>query len=154
MNTLLLVAIVGVAAAALGIGSLGNTITLNVQDLGVGETDLASPITEADVDFEIARASGMVLDTLETHNVISACYIHVVNADPLNQLPGVSQIDLGSTVYCKLTDIDGNVVAEGTETAGKTYGKSETITVIIDPSDFPNNKVQNVHDIIVVVQGP
>jgi|SRR3989338_1212594 len=152
MNTLLLVAIVGVAAAALGIGSLGNTIVLDVQDLGVGETDLATPISEADVDFEIARYSDLVGDTTEIHNVISACYIHVADADPLVQ--DNSQIDAGSTVYCKLTDIDGNVVAEGTKLATTDYGKSETITVLIDTSDFPNNKVQNVHDIIVVVQGP
>jgi len=141
MNTLLLVAIVGVAAAALGMGALGNQIVLDVQQLGVGETNLVSPISEADVAFEIARQSGG--QPLETHNVISACYIHTGDS---------AGLDKGDRVFCKLTDLAGNVAAEGVTVLSADVPSSQTFTVLIDTADFPANKVQNIHDVIIVVQ--
>jgi len=144
MNTLLLVAIVGVAAAALGLGSLNNEIILDVQDLGVGEETLTSPLDNADIDFVIARQSGLVSGVTETHNVIAACDLHVAEGS----------VPAGSTIYCKLTDIDGNVVAEGTAVNPALLEISDSINVSIDTADFPNNKVQNVHDVVIVVQGP
>ena len=141
MQPIILLAIVGIAGAAMSVGFLGNVITLDVQLLGVGETNLGTPITQADIDFSIKRVSGLVGATTQTHNVISECHI----------TPG-QQIDAGSTVFCKLTDVNDNVVAEGQVDVSHTVGAGEMLW--IDVNDFPNNRVQNVHDVILVVQGP
>ena len=139
MQPIILLAIVGIAGAAMSVGFLGNVITLDVQQLGVGEATLGTSITQADIDFVIARATNSV----ETHNVISECEI-----TPGQDIPAMSHI------FWKLTDKDGNVVAEGKTWNTKTVNAGSVISVVINPSDFPNNKVQNVHDVVLVVQGP
>ncbi len=139
MQPIILLAIVGIAGGAMGVGFLGNVITLDVQQLGVGEATLGTSITQADIDFVIARATNSV----ETHNVISECEI-----TPGQEIPAMSHI------FCKLTDKNGNVIAEG-ETWNDTHLDAGVVfSVVINPSDFPNNKVQNIHDVVLVVQGP
>ena len=144
MQPIILLAIVGIAGGAMSVGFLGNTISLDVQQIGVGETDLASPIDAAKIDFTIMRASGSVNGgTVETHNVIAKCHI-----TPEQEIANLS------TIFCKLTDIDGNVVAEGQKQLTTHLAPGSTIWVTVDPSDFPANRVQNVHDVTLVVQGP
>jgi len=144
MQPIILLAIVGIAVGAMSVGFLGNTITLNVQQLGVGDEDLSSPISAATIDFVIARASGTDgSDTVQTHNVISKCNIY---AD--------KDIAEGSIVTCKLTDINGNVVAEGQTVLSADLDSHTQLMVPISTGDFAANKVQNVHDVVLVVQGP
>jgi len=143
MQPIILLAIVGIAGGAMGVGFLGNTITLDVQQIGVGETDLASPIDQAKIDFTIMRASGPVNGVTETHNVIAKCHI-----TPDKEIAKLS------TVFCKLTDIDGNVVAEGKTLLDTHINAGSTLWVDVDPNDFPANRVQNVHDVTLVVLGP
>jgi len=143
MQPIILLAIVGIAGGAMGVGFLGNTITLDVQQIGVGETNLASPIDAAIIDFTIMRASGDVNGVTETHNVIAKCHI-----TPDKELAK------GSTVFCKLTDINDNVIAEGKTLLDTHVNAGSTLWVDVDPKDFPNNKVQNVHDVVLVVQSP
>ena len=131
------------AVTGLGVGFLGNTISLDVQLLGVGETNLGTPITQADIDFVIARQSGLIAGTTETHNVISYCVI----------TPG-QQIDAMSHVFCKLTDENGFVAAEGITWLQHTILADQTFKVAISATDFAANKVQNIHDVVLVVQGP
>jgi hypothetical protein len=77
------------------------------------------------------------------HNVISECEI-----TPGQDIPAMSHI------FCKLTDVNGNVVAEGA-TWNDTVIRADTpFDVVINPSDFPANRVQNIHDVTLVVQGP
>ena len=60
MQPILIVALIGVAAAATGVGFLNsNTIMLNVQTLGVGEQDLASPISAANIDLSVEAIEGV-----------------------------------------------------------------------------------------------
>jgi len=143
MQPIILLAIVGIAGGAMGVGFLGNDISLDVQLLGVGETNLESPITHADIDFVIARQSGLIAGTTETHNVIAYC-----------KITPMSQIDAGSHVFCKLTDENGFVAAEGITQLQKTVKGGETFKVAISAQDFAANKVQNIHDVVLVVQGP
>jgi len=143
MQPIILLAIVGIAGGAMSIGFLGNTISLDVQLLGVGETNLGTPITQADIDFVIARQSGLIAGTTETHNVIKYCKI----------TPN-SQIDAMSHVFCKLTDENGFVVAEGITWLQHTVDGGQTFKVPISVTDFAANKVQNIHDVVLVVQGP
>jgi len=143
MQPIVLLAIVGIAGGAMSVGFLGNTISLDVQQIGVGETDLASPIDQAKIDFSIMRASGAVNGATETHNVIAKCHI-----TPDKEIAKLS------TIFCKLTDIDGNVVAEGQKELTTHLAPGSTIWVTVDPNDFPANRVQNVHDVTLVVLGP
>lgn len=144
MQPILLLAIVGIAGGAMSVGFLGNTINLDVQQLGVGEETLVSAITQADIDFVIDRVANTATgDAYEMHNVISECEI----------TPG-QNIPADSTIYCKLTDANGNVVAEGQENNANTVNADSVLTVVINPSDFPANRVQNIHDVLLVVQGP
>jgi len=144
MQPIILLAIVGIAVGAMSVGFLGNTITLSVQQIGVGDELLDSPISAATIDFVIARASGTDgSDTVQTHNVISKCNIY---AD--------KDIAAGSTVYCKLTGANGDVVAEGKTVLANTLFSHNQLMISISEGDFAANKVQNVHDVVLVVQGP
>ena len=142
MQPIILLAIVGIAGGAMSVGFLGNEINLDVQDIGVGDATLSSPIDHATIDFRIARASGTDGDnTVQTHNVIDLCKIR---ADKL--------ITADSIVFCKLTDVDGFVVAEGKTVVSSNINPHTPFTVKISPDDFAANKVQNVHDVVLVVQ--
>jgi len=143
MQPIILLAIVGIAGGAMSIGFLGNTIELNVQQLGVGDATLQTAITQADIDFFIDRVSGQVGTTTETHNVIAKCLVR-----PGQDIPAMSH------VFCKLTDVNGNVVAEGRTWNDNTVFAGDILTVDISPEDFAANKVQNVHDVVLVVQSP
>jgi len=143
MQPIILLAIVGIAGGAMSVGFLGNSISLNVQELGVGDTDLTGVISHATIDFVIARQSGTDGgDTTETHNVISLCKIQ---ADKI--------IPAGSHVFCKLTGVNGFVVAEGVTWVDNNIPPHQMFTVAISAEDFAANKVQNVHDVVLVVQG-
>ncbi len=139
MQPIILLAIVGLAGGAMSVGFLGNVIDLEVQSLGVGEETLGTAITQADIDFVIKRAS----NSAEMHNVISECEI-----TPGQDIPAMSHI------FCKLTDENGNVVAEGATWNDTFIPADQKFDVVINPSDFPNNRVQNIHDVTLVVQGP
>ena len=141
-------ALVGVAAMAMSMGFLSNTFFLNVQTLGVAETDLKSPIKTANVDLEIGKhASGPDGDSTNAHyhNTIDACSFH-----------SPTTLGTGSTIICKLTDIDNDVIAEGKTVLIRTYtGSNPYFFVDIQQTAFPwSNDVQNVHDVKIVVLGP
>lgn len=148
MQPILVLAIAGVAVAAMGSGFLTNTINLDnmVQQFGVGEQTIDAPATQAYIDFDIDRTTYTKDGKTITRNVIDAC---VVQAN--------SALEKGSIIICKLTDANNNVVAEGSKTL-ITYLKTKVPTrVMID--DFASNTpsdsdVTNVHDVILVIQGP
>ena len=143
MQPILLLAIVGVAAVALSMGSLTNVINLDVQDFGVGEETIETPVTQADVDFNI----GQVTTGGFLYNVIDICTI----------TPGQT-LDAGSTLFCKLTNIDDQIVAEGHKTVTTQVDAGDPVTIpitqlVLDDPPFSHN-VKNIHDVLVVIQGP
>jgi len=143
MQPLILLAIVGVAAVALGAGSLTNVIQLTVQDFGVGEETINSPVSNANVNFNIGQTTtGGFL-----YNVVDFCYI---TAD--------RNLDALSTVFCKLTDAGSNIVAEGNTVLQTAVASGTPITIAVDNLADPNppfsNNVKNVHDVMVVIQAP
>ncbi len=148
MQPILIVALIGVAAAATGMGFLAsNPIMLNVQTLGVGQADLASPISDANIDLSIEVVEG-VDENGNTifKNVISVCSFHYETTQGFQGLTG------DSTVICKLTDMNGNVVAEGSlETS---FVASTTYFIDIDNLAYPGaNSVLIVGDITIVALG-
>ena len=149
MQALLTVAIVAVAIAAMGVGFLGQPLNLMVQGLIVGEKTLDAPITKALLDFVIDRTSYTFgSDTTMMRNVIDECIIE-----------SPQTMDRGSIIFCKLTDMMNNVVAEGMKVLTRTLNDDTPtnipiIQAFVLPSGIPSNDVTNINDVVVVVQGP
>jgi len=140
MKPIILLAVMAIAGTGLGVGFLGNTINLDVQLLGVGETDLASPIEDATIKFNVDQITG---NQGHFKNVILECFV---------ESPDLIVKD--SKVFCKLTDKDGNVTVEGvTVLSADLPGNTKLVIPIDDPSKIAS-QVQNIHDVILVVQSP
>jgi len=140
MKPIIILAVMAIAITGLGVGFLGNTITLDLQSLGVGEEDLVSPITNADIKFNIEKIKG---NQNNFKNVIADCIIESTDI-----------IVKDSKIFCKLTDENGNVATEGSRVLS-TFLPANTPTVIhIDDPQFVASQVQNVHDVVLVVLGP
>ncbi len=140
MKPIIVIAVMVIAVTGIGVGSLGNTINLSVQQIGVGDEDIDSPIMAANIDFNIVKEKG---NQGNFKNVIADCIIQAEE-----------EIAAKSKVFCKLTDKDGFVAAEGFTVLQTHLNAGSLLTVhIVDPN-FVNSQVQNIHDIILVVQGP
>jgi len=129
MQPILIIALIGVAAAATSVGFLNTNIMLNVQNFGVGEETLETPISDANIDFSIGRMvtqddSGRTIFM----NIIDACSFHYPEENT-SVYPGLA---FGSTkVICKLTDENGNVVAEGTRVGMIAASQTVHIAIIL-----------------------
>ena len=150
MQPIIVLALIGVAAAATSVGFLNTNIMLNVQNFGVGEETLETPISDANVDFSIGRmvtsdAAGRTIFM----NIIDACSFHYP-VENLAEFPGLES--KSAKVICKLTDKNGNVVAEG-EIIGP-IASSETVMISIDTLAYDGaNKVEVVEDVVIVALG-
>jgi len=150
-----MITLLGVAAAALGTGFLSTGFTLNVQNLGVQETDLVSPVSTVNVDLELLKVeTGMHPDQggvggnspqTHFHNIIDKCSFHTPTT-----------LSKTTVIICKLTDDDDDVIAEGKLTLITTYvGSSGGLFVPITQTVFHfSNDVQEIHDVKIVVLGP
>ncbi len=151
MQPIVYLAIVGVAVAGLGFGFLDNEINLTdmVQQFGVGEATIESPVSAAYIDFEIEKTRGVInvggANVKVFKNIISECLIQVDK-----------QLVPDTKVICKLTDINSNVVIEGMKTIVNTVQTKTPITVpiVFTGSGTPSNLVNNIHDVQLVVIGP
>ena len=153
MQPILVLAIAGIAVAALGSGFLGNVINLEdmVQQFGVGEATIETPLTQAYIDFQIDKINGQVLppgggEQIQVFkNVITFCIVQ-----------SGSQLASGSTIICKLTDENDNVVIEGKKVLSTTLATKvpTKVPIVFTGSGTPTNLVSNIHDLILVVQGP
>ena len=147
MQPLILLAVAGVAVAALGSGFLGNNINLDnmVQQFGVGEATIDAPATQAYIDFDIDRTTYTKNGETVTRNVIDAC---VVQAN--------SALEKNSIIICKLTDANDNVVIEGQKVLATTLKTKvpTKVPIVFTGTGTPTNLVGNIHDLILVVQGP
>jgi len=141
MKPLLILAIAAVAAGAMGTGFLNNTngINLWIQQFGVGEGDITSPVTHAFVDFDIQRVASASGPAGTFDNVIANCLLKF--NDDLNT---------GAKVFCKLTDWAGDIISEGSTVLIAPYVSNTPLTVPIGPAG--NNNVLQVKDVIIVVQ--
>jgi len=154
MQPVILIGLIAVAGAAMGTGFLMNTeIMLNVQNFGFGSESLFTPISDANVDLEIvALTTQDAMGDSIFLNVID-CSFHypdtAANGQPFGNLAGGTD----STVICKLTDRNGNVIAEG-DIRGWIF-TSTTYQIPMEIFAFPNsNKIENVHAVTIVALGP
>lgn len=150
MNGLVLLLVVG-ASLAVGMASLGNNIALNTQELGVGEETIDFPIS-AGLTILIDRTTNPNVQTDYKDLIVSCKFTLQLLEDP---------IPIGSTIYCKLLDINGNVIAEGKITLDNSNGPLSPgdsivipITDVFGPPPINANNIENVYDIVFVVQGP
>ena len=145
MQPIILLAIGAVAVGALSSGFLINNIELTLQDLGVGMEIIETPITQADIDFEIGTVLIQSANGQAAYkNVIEACSFHSDQS-----IPGEA------IIICKLTNEDGNIIAEGRITIDDPgYVASDRWLITIDVFAFENSHdVKNVHDVTLVVLG-
>jgi len=140
MKPILVIVVIAIAVTGIGVGSLGNTISLNVQNIGVGDEFIDSPISNANIDFNIVKEQG---NQNNYKNVIADCIVQ-----PDKEIVALSK------VYCKLTDKDGFVAAEGVTVLQTHLNAGSILTIPIDDPTFVNSQVQNIHDVILVVQSP
>src|SRR3989304_10432387 len=112
MQPIVMLAIVGVAAIALGTGFLNNDIKLWIQDFGVGAGNIELELDHAVIDFNIVQLPDD--STGFYKNRIDKCIVTPEDliGDPTNTLKF-------SEVICKITGKDANwnpngkVVTEG-----------------------------------------
>jgi hypothetical protein len=139
VKPILFLAIIG-AVGAMSIGYLGNDISLNAQELGVGETDIESPVASVGVNAMIERIG----NTADFKDLIVECTFR-----------GNDEVVKDSMITCKLLDNSGSVIAEGKKIVDPTLPPLTPFTIPIDYFEFTNaHNINNVHDIVLVVQGP
>jgi len=144
MQPIILLAIGAVAVGALSSGFLVNNIALDLQFLGVGMQDIDTPIDAASIDFEIGTVDIISPNGQNAFkNVIEACSFH-----------SDESINGDATIICKLTNEDGNIIAEGTLDIPGGYVASDRHIIPITVFAFPNSHdVKLVHDVTLVVLG-
>jgi len=117
MQPLIVLGLVGVAAVALSSGFLfqGQEIMISLQKLGIGETDVTLPLSDAWVDLTVTHTE---INTMDNGNMktilinrVVACSFHYSEFDPELDLDGV--LGPQSQVFCKLSDEVGDIIAEG-----------------------------------------
>ncbi len=147
MQPLILVAIAAVAVVSLSTGFLTNGIDLWVQQFGVEEEDITSPVSHAQIDFNIVKVGPDPNGFFQ--NVIQDCIVTLSNTVGQTMDMNGNPVITASQIQCKLTDKSNNIIAEGV--ASMTYfpgGVPITIKITQgDPAD-----VQDVHDVKLVVQ--
>ncbi len=151
MQPIIVILLIGVAAVTLSTGALMPEINwFNLQGVSVNERDFSAPLSHVNVDIEISKISKFITDASGNRhnaffNVINECSFHT---------PDPGGLGPGSTVICKLSDFQGDVVAEGREDFTFGLAKSERTIILIDQTAFSlANEVQNINDIKLIVLG-
>ena len=138
--------IVGVVAVSVSTGLLMPGVPVfNLQNVAINEETFVTPITTANVDIEISKVEGFnVQGKTVFKNRINECSFHT----PSNGLGA------GSTLICKLTDSDGDVIAEGKLVLANGLTPSVVTFIPILQTAFPDaNEVQNIDDIKIIILG-
>ena len=146
MQPILLLAIAGVAIAATSVGFLSNEINMSgmVQQFGVGEETIDTPVSNAYIDFVIDRTSFASNGKTKYKNIVSDCVVQVDK-----------RLATDSTIFCKLTDEFGQVIAEGKKKlTSPLQTEVPTNVEVTQLAYMMSNDVKNVHDVLLVVQGP
>jgi len=146
MQPIIMLGIVGVAAIAMSMGFLMPEIPVfNLQGVAINERSFSTPITTANVDIEISKVEGLNEDGVTVFkNRINKCSFHTPSEG----------LGTGSTVICKLSDADGDIIAEGRLELPDGLSPSSVTYIPILQTAFANaNEVQNIDDIKIIVQG-
>jgi len=141
MKPIIVLIAVAIAGAGLGVGFLNApSIEVVSQDVGVGHDTLTAPVDTAWVGFHITAIAG---NQGFFKNQYDACIVKVDQ-----------YLDPGAIIFCKLTDMAGNIVAEGKTVIGGS-GLSPFDTVTIKPLTKISTgslMVNNIQDVTIVIQ--
>ena len=161
MQPIIMLGIVGVAAIAMSMGFLMPEIPdFNLQGVAINERSFSTPITTANVDIEISKVSTETYRSVEANtghgsfttntqktvfmNLIKECSFHTPS----------SGLGTGSTVICKLSDANGDIIAEGKLELPDGLSPSDVTFIPIEQTAYQwANEVQNIDDIKIIVQG-
>lgn len=133
MQPILVFATIG-AALAMSIGYLGTNVDMTmVQEFGVGETDIQSPVDNVSVAAVVSRLGA----TPGFKDFIIACVFE--SPEP---------IEAGSFIICKLLSESGSVIGEG-KVGPTAVPANQRVTIPLTAL-----QINNVHDLILIVQGP
>ncbi len=139
------------AIGALGVGYLGNDMSLSVQQFGVGETDIGNPVTNAGLTILIEREFGA---TLQGNTVVTSAFKDFI-VDCVFRSPDQDLLP-GTKLFCKLLgheNIDiAQIVAEGILMIDTTVPAGTPVTIPIDM--IVQNDVRFVHNVVIIVQDP
>jgi len=142
MKPIIILIAVAIAGAGLGVGFLNApSISVTAQDVGVGHTSLTAPIDTAYVGFHITAVAG-------NQGFFKNKYDQCIFA-PNEYLPA------GSTIFCKLTDMQSKIVGEGSKVLATPLGPyQQTVIPIQTQISTGSLLVNNIADVTIVVQGP
>ncbi len=145
MQAIIFIAVIA-AIATLGVGYLSNDIELWVQEFGVGEGDILSPVIGSELTINIERVDNTFggFDDF----IVSCGYVSL-------------DVDLlaGTKLFCKLfdaPDLDASlVIATGFFELLVDVPAGQVIPITIDTTAYPKaNKVDYVRQVLVEVQNP
>ena len=143
---IVLLGIVGIVSVTLSMGLLMPEIPIfNLQQVAINERTFSSPITTANVDIQVSKVEGNNIDgkTIFKNRIVK-CSFHT---------PSTGLGD-DSKIICKLSDADGDIVAEGFIDLPNGLAPSErTLIPILQTAFKEANEVQNIMDIKIIVQG-
>ena len=146
---MIIFAVMAIAATGLSVGFLSNTINLTVQNLGVGDQDLESPITNASIDLNVGA---FLVDPDFTPDTGDEFFANVIDECSFHSGENINGTNI--EIICKLTDINGTAVAEGSLLLPFGYTASTTEFINITSTAYTGaNDVTNIHDVTVVVLG-
>ncbi|HLC24334.1 MAG TPA: hypothetical protein VJJ25_01740 [Nitrosopumilaceae archaeon] len=162
MQPIIMLGIVGVAAIAMSMGFLMPEIPVfNLQGVAINERSFSTPITTANVDIEISKVSTQTLrsgEGLLSNNLIGTTTI--TKTVFMNLIKECSfhtpseGLGTGSTVICKLSDANGDIIAEGKLELPNGLSPSDVTFIPIEQTAYRwANEVQNIDDIKIIVQG-
>ena len=142
MKPIIVLIAVAIAGAGLGVGFLNApSIDVVAQDVGVGHDTLTSPLDTAYVGFHITAIAG---NQGFFKNQYDMCIFK----------PNLL-LESGSTIFCKLTDMQSKVVAEGKKVLVQDLpAYSKTNIPILTKISTGSLLVNNIQDVTIVVQGP
>ena len=155
-----MLAIVGVAAVALGTGFLNNNIELWIQEFGVGSGDIESPVDHVQVDFRIIQQEVANSDPVIYENVIDACLLtlDVPMGDSANTVK-LSELTCKLTGHNAAWQANDLIITEGTVCAPSFGVGPHVVAMGVAPgcppdtiiADTPTEvDVRDVGDVIVV----
>lgn len=144
MHLLVFVAVIG-ALGMLGVGYLGNDVNLWIQEFGVGEGDVESPVLDSELTLVITRVN----NPNGFDDFITQCDFVSVDVD----------LFPGTKLYCKLfdgTDINASfILASGFVELTSTVLAGDIIHIPIDTFLFPgSNNVDFIQNTLVEIQNP
>ena len=130
MQPIILLAVVGIASVTLSMGFLMPEIPVfNLQQVAISERTFTTPITTANVDIEIVKVSTNTNRIDSAGNAFSkTIFLNLVNYCSFHT-PSTG-LGAGSVVICKLSDADGDIVAEGRLNLANGLAPSEATFIL------------------------